>query len=138
MTITTDSSGDSQPLILKTDSKGRVLTPAHRREALLDEFEKSGLSGMKFAALSGVKYQTFATWVQRRQRTRGQSDPSEPKSKRQQVAWLEAVVQQAQDADCAAQGVLILHLPGGARAELTNTREVALVAALLRALDRPC
>jgi hypothetical protein len=138
MTITTDSSAASQPLILKTDSKGRVLTPAHRREALLDEFEKSGLSGMKFAALSGVKYQTFATWVQRRQRTRGESDPSEPKSKRQQVAWLEAVVQQAQDADCAAQGVLILHLPGGARAELTNTREVALVAALLRALDRPC
>jgi len=51
---------NSQSLILKSDTRGRVLTPAHRRETLLDEFERSGLSGVKFAALSGIKYSTFA------------------------------------------------------------------------------
>jgi hypothetical protein len=51
--------------VLKTDALGRVRTPAERREQLLDEFEKSGASGQQFAELAGIKYQTFATWVQR-------------------------------------------------------------------------
>ena len=55
----------AEPEILKTDGLGRVRTPAAQREALLDAFERSGLSGMKFAALHGVKYPSFANWVQR-------------------------------------------------------------------------
>ena len=50
-----------------SDSLGRVRTPAERREVLLDEFERSGLSGQKFAELTGLKYQTFVTGVQQRQ-----------------------------------------------------------------------
>jgi hypothetical protein len=42
-------------VILKTDVLGRVKTAPARREQLLDEFERSGLSGQKFAALAGVK-----------------------------------------------------------------------------------
>jgi hypothetical protein len=38
--------------IMKTDVLGRVKTPAARREQLLDEFERSGLRGQKFAALA--------------------------------------------------------------------------------------
>jgi len=34
--------------ILRTDARGWVHTPAERREALLNEFEKSGMSGKKF------------------------------------------------------------------------------------------
>jgi hypothetical protein len=49
--------------LLKSDVLGRVRTPVDRREALLDEFERSGLTGQKFAALVGVKYQTFASWI---------------------------------------------------------------------------
>jgi hypothetical protein len=56
--------------LLKTDALGRVRTPAARRERLLDEFERSGMSGVKFAAFVGVKYQTFATWAQQRKRRR--------------------------------------------------------------------
>ena len=48
-------------VILKTDVLGRVKAPAARREQLLDEFERSGLTGLKFAELAGIKYQTFAT-----------------------------------------------------------------------------
>ena len=58
-------------IVLKTDVLGRVKTPRARQEALLDEFERSSVSGLKFAALVGVNYQTFATWVQRRRRARG-------------------------------------------------------------------
>jgi DNA-binding transcriptional regulator/RsmH inhibitor MraZ len=46
--------------VLKTDTRGRVRVPAERREALLDEFEKSGMSGAKFARLAGIHYATFA------------------------------------------------------------------------------
>ena len=137
MTTTTGGSADSQSLILKTDIRGRVLTPVVRREQLLDEFERSGLSGAKFAQLSGVKYQTFADWVQRRRRER-QSHATHSKPKAPQVAWLEAVVEEAQKTEPASSGALILHLPGGIRAELSSSRDIALAVALVRALDKPC
>jgi hypothetical protein len=59
-----------ESIILKTDGLGRVRTPLAQREALLDAFGRSGLSGMKFAALHGVKYPSFANWVQQRKRRR--------------------------------------------------------------------
>jgi predicted ArsR family transcriptional regulator len=43
------------------DALGRVRTPTERREALLEEFEMSGMSGTKFAERSGVKCATFGT-----------------------------------------------------------------------------
>ena len=57
-------------VILKTDGLGRVRTPRERREQLLDEFERSGMSGVKFAEFVGLKYQTFATWWLQRRRQR--------------------------------------------------------------------
>ena len=57
--------------LLKTDTGGRVRTSPERREAVLDEFERSGLSGMRFAAGYGLKYPTFAGWVLRRKKQRG-------------------------------------------------------------------
>lgn len=46
-----------------------------RREALLDEYEKSGLSAKKFALLVGMKHQTFATWATMRRKQRGVMGP---------------------------------------------------------------
>jgi hypothetical protein len=57
---------------LQSDTRGRMRTSAPRREALLEEFDRSGLSGKQFAELTGLKYQTFATWLQKRRR-QGQS-----------------------------------------------------------------
>lgn len=59
---------DTTTLVLKTDSRGRVRTPPERRAALLAEFARSGLSATRFAALVGVRHQTFATWVQEHRR----------------------------------------------------------------------
>jgi hypothetical protein len=94
-------------LILKTDSKGRVRTPPQRRESLLEEFERSGLSGKKFAELAGIKYQTFATWLQKRRR---QGQPSRPPA--DPVRWLEALVDQASSGGRNPTG-LVVELPGG-------------------------
>ena len=121
--------------LLKTDGRGRVVTPLAQREALLDEFERSGLSGMRFAALHGVKYPSFANWVQRRRRERGAGGPGE--SNRQQrgdtvVQWLEAEVRTG-DSRAAPLG-LMLHLPGGLRVELTQPHHVRLAAQLVQAL----
>jgi hypothetical protein len=44
-----------EPRYLKVDSQGRVRTPAGKREAILDEFERSGMSGPAFAEHVGVK-----------------------------------------------------------------------------------
>ena len=139
MTTTSDSPPDSQSLILKSDARGRVLTPANRREALLEEFERSGLSGIKFAALSGLKYSTFANWVQARKRQRGLAQP-QPKSppKGTPVAWLEAVVHPLPSAGAGRAGSLVLHLPGGARVEIAAVDHIPLAAALVRALEKPC
>lgn len=74
----TDSTYESAPhphaqeKILRTDVLGRVQTPADLREAILDEFEKSGLSGTKFAKARGLKYPTFATWIQARRKVRSE------------------------------------------------------------------
>ena len=49
-------------LILKQDTHGRIFVPVQRLIELAQEFERSGLSAPKFAAMAGVKYQTFVTW----------------------------------------------------------------------------
>src|SRR5213592_4347996 len=110
----TDTKKDDE--ILKTDVLGRVHTPKKRREVLLDEFEKSGASGLAFAKLIGVNYQTFANWVQKRRRERKQY-PTLPKPKSSvkalsKVQWLEAVVEQKKLPAGSSQSVLVVHLPG--------------------------
>jgi transposase-like protein len=52
----------------KRDRRGRVNWPRERREELLAEYERSGLSQAAFARREGVRYPTFAHWVQERRR----------------------------------------------------------------------
>jgi transposase-like protein len=52
------------------DRRGRVNWPRERREQLLDEYERSGMSQAAFARREGVRYPTFAHWVQERRRGR--------------------------------------------------------------------
>ena len=125
----------SDAAILKTDGRGRVRTPAARRESLLDEFERSGLSGPKFAALAGIKYQTFAAWSARRRKLNGNKVSVKPAH---QVRWLEAVVDQAQRSTGPKALSLLVQLPGGARIELVDAEQAPLAAALLRSLESPC
>lgn len=127
---------------LKTDERGRVRTPPAQREALLDEFERSGLSGIKFAALCGVKYpSSFANWVQRRKRQRMEATGGNAEGMESRpaagapVQWWEAVV--GEDRGGPPGRTLLLHLPGGVRMEITNAAQVGLAVQLLGALAAP-
>lgn len=128
---------ENDPKLLKTDTLGRVFTPPARRRQLLDEFDKSGLSGTKFAALAGIKYQTFASWVQARRQPRGGADPATPPRRPAAgVRWLEAVIDQAQGS-AGGPVALRVQLPGGVLLEIVHAAQVPLAAALVRALSTP-
>ena len=60
--------------IFKRDAMGRVRLPRARREELLNEYERSGISGVQFAAYVGVKYSTLASWIQKRERRQQQEE----------------------------------------------------------------
>jgi hypothetical protein len=48
----------------KRDRVGRTITPALRREELVGAWQRSGLTQAEFARREGVRYPTFASWVQ--------------------------------------------------------------------------
>ncbi len=103
--------------VLKQDRRGRVRVPTERREALLDEFARSGLSAAAFAQMAGIKYPTFANWLQQRRKAQGRSveAPPEAMGRGGAIRLLEAVVEDpATGADVGRAGLLI-ELPGGGR-----------------------
>ena len=116
--------------VLKRDALGRVRTPRVRREALVEEFEKSGVSARKFAALVGVNYQTFASWVQGWRKTRGQHLAAGP------VRLWEAVVEGGAGEPREAAGApgLWIELPGGSRMSVASPVQLPMAAELVSLL----
>ncbi len=129
MTLTTPTTieSDSQTLLLKTDVLGRVKMPREKREALLDEFEKSGMSGQEFARWAGLKYTTFANWTQKRRKVRGLVGQA------RSVEWVEARLPE-KTTDPQTGHSLLIQLPGGARMEVTGIGQVSLAVEVLRRL----
>ena len=74
-----------EAIVLKRDAGGRVLVPLPRQVELVREFERSGLSGPKFATLAGVNYQTFAAW--RRKHGRGPAMRRSSGASRRDSGW---------------------------------------------------
>lgn len=111
--------------MLKCDARGRVRTPREHQERMLDEFEKSGMSGVAFAAYVGVKYPTFASWVSRRRRER--AGQGESGGGRSSVRWMEVVA----DDEVKGSGVLVVRLAGGAHLEVSDAAGAELAARLL-------
>ena len=112
-------------MILKKDVRGRVRTPAQQREALVVEFERSGLPGSQFARLVGMKYPTLMAWVVRKRRMQP--------GKNNKPVFMEAVL--ARPADKA---VLSVELGGVAVLKIADGRQVPLAAQLIKALQTPC
>ena len=119
--------------IFPVDSKGRVRVSRERREQLLNEFEKSGLSGAQFARTVGIKYQTFAFWRQQRQQTKPVPVGGSSPKKAATVEWLETVISEAQASGSASGSESGGPLPSVAAIELSHSSQVAAAAALLRA-----
>ncbi len=119
------STKSALPAVLKTDSKGRVRTPASDREAILDLFEQGGMSGAAFARLHGIRYQTFAHWRKlRRERNAVRPDA--------QTALFQEVVLEP-NAGPRYEG-LVIELPLGARVRLERADQIPLIAVLCRHL----
>src|SRR5262245_40505350 len=108
------------------DTQGRLRTSKEQRRLILSEFERSGASAAQFARRTGLKYSTFAAWVQRHRRRKRPGSKSP-------VRLLEAVV-----SSTPSLSTLEVQLPGGVRLEIRDASQVPLVAALVRALDQAC
>ena len=138
MTSLSSVTGALEGEVFKRDTVGRVRVSRARRDALLEEFERSGGSGAQFAACVGVKYSTFASWVAKRRRrqalevSRGEATPS-PKGNG--MRWWETVVE-APGKGLSAAGVLRVQLPGGVHLEIADASQAGLAAVLLEELGR--
>ena len=135
---------DSRTTILKRDALGRVGYPRGQLEALLDEFERSGLKGAAFARTVGISYPTFANWIQKRRHARG--DYRSPAAGRPATGpglrWLEAGLPLAEVPAPAPilagpSGPLAVELPCGTRLLVGDARQATLAARLLQALQTP-
>lgn len=124
MTPTTSS----ELTLLKTDTLGRLQTTPEQREALLNAFESSNMSGAAFSKLHGINYTTFASWRQKRNRQR-QSVEAKP------TTFFEEV--EVRPSGPASVGLKI-SLPGDASVTVTHSEQFPLVAALLKYLECAC
>jgi hypothetical protein len=134
MTFAAEEAGQ----ILSRDARGRVLVSRERREALLGEYDRSGMSGVKFAQYIGIKYSTLAYWLQSRRRPRRReklllkagADTGAGKST---GGWIEAVVEEGSSSRVPT-GALRIDFAGGAYCQISNVAEAALAAELLERL----
>jgi len=108
--------------LLKEDLVGRIRVPAAKRLQILEEFDRSGMSGSAFAALVGVKYQTFASWRRRRS-----EPPNDHRKGAPPTRFVEVAAPQSQPA-------LELELPGQVRLRISKRTQLPLVVELLRQL----
>lgn len=84
------------------------------------------MSAAQFARRTGLKYSTFALWVQHHRRTQ---HPARKAPERLLEAALTTVT--------PAPALTVL-LPGGARLEICAASQVPLTAALVHALEKSC
>jgi hypothetical protein len=125
MTSMVDSGGGSS--VIRSDRRGRMLISAPQREALLDEFDRSGLSAMAFCRMHGLVYPTFAAWVQKRRRLSSTAP-----------AFAEVIVEPCEEARTAVvASPLRITLPSGAILEMTHREQLSLAVELLRQLATP-
>ena len=113
---------------LKIDAKGRVWTPAEKREEILREFDRSGASGVEFAGMIGVKYPTFAGWLRRRGARPGVGR-RRGRPKKEPVQFVEATI------PGRPTEPLVVELPRSVRVRITASGQIPLVLELLRSLE---
>ena len=112
-----------------------MLVGPERRESLLEEYDRSGMSGVKFAQYIGIKYSTLAYWLQSRRRKRereksllkagAQTGPGPSNG-----AWIEAVVENGAPPR-VQEGALRIYFAGGAYCQISGAAEAAMAAELL-------
>jgi transposase-like protein len=132
MTTTTDTTPPPDLQLLKTDARFRVRTPPAQRDALLDLYERGTLTAKAFAAEHGIKYPTFAVWVQqRRKRSQTSVHPPGLPSDGSPLRWVEAMLPQLPTSD---QGACCLEFPQGITLTLSHESQLPLAVRLISLL----
>ena len=131
MTLGAEEPGE----ILGRDAQGRVLVSRERRELLLEQYDRSGMSGVKFAEYIGIKYSTLAYWLQSRRRKREREKlllkaGTDTEPSKSNGGWIEAVVENGSQPRVQG-GALRIYFAGGAYCQISSAAEAALVAELL-------
>src|SRR5260370_25216096 len=134
MTFTAEEPGQ----IMSQDAQGRVLVSRERRELLLGEDDRSGMSGVKFAQYVGIKYSTLAYWLQSRRRHREREKSviktgADPEGARNNGAWIEAVGEKG-SSPRGSTGALRIYFAAGAYCQISSAMEAAFAAEVLRRL----
>jgi transposase-like protein len=121
--------------ILKVDEVGRVRTPPERREGMLAEYDRSGMTGAQFARFVGVRYSTLMYWLQRRRKEAGQ-DEQMATPRQDHPRWLEARV----EGEVPKSENIVVEMGSGVRILVGSHAQAALAGELLRAmgLGRGC
>lgn len=127
------STMNQEAMVLKSDKAGRVQTPVDRQIAVVREYERSGLSGPRFAAMAGINYQTFVTW----RRRHGMGNPIRKPQPAKKVAFVEAVVSAGALGTLPSQATaaLVMELPSGVKLHLHCPAHIPLAAQLILALN---
>jgi transposase-like protein len=112
----------------KRDRRGRRLTAAKRREELLRDYDRSGLTQAEFARREGIKYPTFASWVQLRRNAADAAPRADGPVGRVRFAQ----VPMSALAGRAEGDALSVTMPGGL---VVRGSDAALIAALVKALN---
>lgn len=104
-------------------------TPRSKQEAILEEYDRGGMSAAEFSRYVGVKYQTFATWIQKRRKRKA----SEGLVRRESgaVSWVEAIVGGEKE---MTEACLILSIGSGVRMEVASRKGAEYAAEVLRHL----
>jgi hypothetical protein len=109
--------------------------PRKKREALLVEYDRSGMTGAQFARFAGVRYATLMYWLQKRRKEAGHGGrratprPDHPR-------WLEARV----EGEVMKSEHLVVEVGGGVRMVVSNRTQAGFAGEVLRAmgLSRGC
>ena len=135
--------------LLKTDVLGRTRMCRAQREAILDTFEASGMSGQAFALQHGIKIQTFASWIQKRRHARGDYQKESVCQKLRMRNKANPAIQPPHTTPAlfnlievdlpkepTTSTALEVLLPGGAIVRISHESQISLLQQLLRQL--PC
>ena len=115
--------------IMKVDEVGRVRTPPEKREAMLVEYERSGMTGAQFARFVGVRYSTLMYWLQKRRKEGSQSE-ERASSGKDHPRWLEARV----EGELSGTEKLVVEVGGGIRMLVSSRTQAVLAGEVLRGL----
>jgi hypothetical protein len=126
-------------LVLKQDTRRRVQYSKEHRKKLLEEFDRSGMSGASFARLSGIRYTTFAGWIKwRKRQANREALASGAEQRGGPIRLLEALVEAGGSKPDRGEPGLRVELPGGSRILIESPVQMQMAAELVALIASRC